>query len=154
MLLDVERPNELVALLDLLRRRATIDRELVNAGGDLLLQAPNALHEELVEDRARDRQELHPLEQRRARVLRLVEHTIDEGEPRQLSIEVVLGCVEIDIRCWGLFLLVGDPSRRMPVGRRSSAHEDSSENSQCSAQLWVISRCTVTVGLVTPLLFR
>ena len=89
----------------------------MNASGHLLLEATNALHEELVEDRARDRQELHTLEQRGSGVLGLVKDALDEGKPRQLPIEVVLWRVEIDIGRWALLFLVGNAGRRMSVGR-------------------------------------
>jgi hypothetical protein len=114
--MDVERPDELVGLLDLLHRRPAIHRELVHPGRHLLLEAANALHEELVEDRARDREELHPLEQRGSAVLRLVQNTFNEGQPGQLPIEVVLGRVQIDVGGGWLLLLLRNAGRRMPVG--------------------------------------
>ena len=40
--------------------RAPIDRQLHDAGTDLLLQAPDALHKEFVEVGRDDRQELEP----------------------------------------------------------------------------------------------
>jgi hypothetical protein len=44
-------------------------------------------HEELVEVRAEDRQELHPLEQRVALVERLAQHAGVEVEPAQLAVD-------------------------------------------------------------------
>ena len=78
----------LVAVLDLARGRAAVDGDLLHAGLDLLLEAADALHEELVEVRGGDGQKLHALEQRRALVLRLVQHAAVEGEPGQFAIEV------------------------------------------------------------------
>jgi hypothetical protein len=58
-----------------------------DAEGELLAQARDANLEELVEVRAADRQEAQALEQRRRRVLRLLEHTRVELELRQLAVE-------------------------------------------------------------------
>jgi hypothetical protein len=52
---------------------------------DAALQRCHADHEELVEVRAEDGEELHPFEERHARVLRLLEHAPVELEPRQLA---------------------------------------------------------------------
>ena len=95
--------------------RTAVDRELVDTGGNLLLEAADALHEELVEDRARDREELHPLEQRGSLVLSLVKDSLDEREPGQLPIEVVLGRVEIDIGRWTLLFLSGNAGAGCPL---------------------------------------
>lgn len=84
----------------------------VRTGGDLLLEATNALHEELVEDRARDREEFHPFEQLGAVVLRFVKDPLDEGEPAQLAIEAVFGSVELGR--WALFAWASR-SRAFPV---------------------------------------
>ena len=73
---------------DLLGRRAAVDGALLQPGDDLLLQAADALHEELVEVRGRDGEELDALEQRRALVLGLVQHAVVEREPRELPVEV------------------------------------------------------------------
>ena len=56
-------------------------------------QAGDADHEELVEVRARDRQEAQPLEQRMGGVARLFHHPPVEGEPAQLAIEVTCGII-------------------------------------------------------------
>ena len=48
----------------------------------------DAHHEELVEVGAEDRQELQPLEQRHARIDRLVQHARVELEPAQLAVEI------------------------------------------------------------------
>ena len=84
-----------VALVDLLLRRAPVDRQLMHPGDDLLLQAADALHEKLVEIGRRDRQELEPLEQRIALVFGLVQNASIEREPRQLAIEEQVGRREV-----------------------------------------------------------
>src|SRR6185437_7190890 len=55
------------------------------AGG--VRQPRHAFHEELVEVRAEDGQELDPLEQRRALVQRLVQHPPVELEPADVAID-------------------------------------------------------------------
>ena len=83
----LEFAHHRVALVDLLLRRASIDRQLMHPRDDLLLQAADALHEKLVEIRRGDRQELEPLEQRISLVFRLVQNASIEREPRQLAIQ-------------------------------------------------------------------
>src|SRR3989442_527094 len=51
------------------------------------LQRRHPHHEKLVQVRAEDREELHPLEQGHARILRLLEHAPIELEPRQLAVD-------------------------------------------------------------------
>ena len=53
-------------------------------------------HEEFVEIVGRDRQEAKPLEQRVARVARLIEHAPVERQPAQLAVEIAL----LDDRLW------------------------------------------------------
>jgi phosphoribosylanthranilate isomerase len=55
---------------------------------ELTPQQRDSHHEELIEVRADDRQELETLEQRHARVLRFFEHAMVELEPRQLTVHV------------------------------------------------------------------
>ena len=86
----LELAHDGIALGDLLLRRAAVDGALLHPGGDLLLQAADALHEELVEVRGRDGEELHALEQRLALVLGLVQHAAVEREPGELAVEVQL----------------------------------------------------------------
>ena len=99
------------ALGDLLLGRAAVDGQAVHAGADLLLEAADPLHEELVEIAADDRQELDALEQRRARVARLVQHAAIELEPGQLAVQVELGRAQID---------VGASAPPPPAGRRAA----------------------------------
>ena len=97
LLFDVDRADHLLCLPDLLRGRTPVDGEFVHSGSDLLLQAADALHEELVEVRGGDRQELHTLEQRGSFVVRLVQDTVVEGQPGQLAVEVVLWRIEVEL---------------------------------------------------------
>jgi hypothetical protein len=64
-----------------LGRREPVEPRRLIARGDPALQRRHADHEELVEVRAEDREELHPLEQGHARVLGLFEHAPVELEP-------------------------------------------------------------------------
>ena len=68
----------------------------MQAGTDLLLQAADALHEELVEIRADDRDELHALEQGRARILGLPQDAEVEVEPGELTVQVELRQIEVE----------------------------------------------------------
>ena len=89
-LLAAELRHDDPALVQLLARRTTVDTELVHAGADLLLQAADPLHEELVHVGGGDRQELDPFKQRRATVARLVQDAEVELQPGQLAVEIQL----------------------------------------------------------------
>src|SRR6266851_7150635 len=80
-----------IAFDDLLRWRAPVDRELLDAGSGLLLQAADPFHEELVKIGGGDREKFEPLEQWVALVLRFGENPAVECEPGQLAVEVELG---------------------------------------------------------------
>src|SRR6185369_3172672 len=72
------------ALRDLavgLARGAAVGERSLDARVDHALQARDADHEELVEVRAHDREELEPLEDGDVRVERLLEDAPVEGEP-------------------------------------------------------------------------
>ena len=86
---------------DLLGGRAPIHRELVQTGGQQLLQATDPFHEELIQIATDDGQEFDPLEQGRAWVPCLVQDPAVESEPGQLAVQVVLGVVQIDLRSGG-----------------------------------------------------
>ena len=58
---------------------------------ELVVQPRDPDHEELVQVGEVDGQELEPLEQRPARVARLVEHPLVEGQPGHLAVEVERG---------------------------------------------------------------
>ena len=64
-----------------LHRDEAVELRRLIAGADTALQRGHADHEELVEVRAEDCEELHPLEQGHAGVLRLLEHAAVELEP-------------------------------------------------------------------------
>jgi hypothetical protein len=85
-----------LTLLELLGRGAPVESGGMDAGGDLLLETADALHEELIEIAADDGQELDPLQQRGARILGLVEHAAVEGEPGQFATQIEAGVVEVD----------------------------------------------------------
>jgi hypothetical protein len=61
----------------------------------LLVQAGDADHEELVQVPGVDGQELHPLQQRPAGAQRLVQHAIVEGQPRDLAVDEQRGVVQV-----------------------------------------------------------
>ena len=84
----------LVAFGDLLLRRTPVGRQLVHAGDHLMLQSADALHEKLVDGRASDGEELHPLKERIAVVFGFGQYALIEREPGQLAIEVKLGRIE------------------------------------------------------------
>ena len=65
----------------------------------LLAQPGHADHEELVQVRREDRQELHPLQQRIVRVLGLFQHARVELQPAQLAVDEVLGQKRRLARC-------------------------------------------------------
>ena len=91
----LEPAHDFVALLDLFTGGATVDRPLGDPRLGLLLQTADPLHEELVEIRSDDRQELHALQQRGPRVFSLVQHAEVEVEPGQLAVQVVLGTPQV-----------------------------------------------------------
>jgi hypothetical protein len=86
----LDRAHLGLALPELLLGAAAVDRVLLHAGADLLLEAAHALHEELVEIGAHDGEKLDPFQQGRPRVLGLVEHAPVERQPGQLAVEVPL----------------------------------------------------------------
>ena len=97
-----------VALVDLLLRRTAVDGQQLEVGAHLLLEAANALHEELVQVGADYRQEEKPLEQRVAHVAGLAEHPPVELQPGEFAVQVPLGCgqVEHPLRLARLVVLV------------------------------------------------
>ena len=95
--------------LELLLGVVSIRSDVLDFLAQLLQRRRHADHEELVEVRAGDRQELHALEQRMGRVARLREHTFVELEPAQLAVDVErwilevcrIGALRRCLRCWG-----------------------------------------------------
>src|SRR5262249_14205535 len=87
LILDQRRDDEMNAA-QLLARTESVEARLVHAGIDRLDQAGDADLKKLVEIRADDGEELHPLQQGMARILRLLQHPAVEGQPAQLAIEV------------------------------------------------------------------
>src|SRR5690349_543074 len=96
--LDIVEPATPVALghtvdhapdsAQLLGGRLAVGRAAGHTGGNLLLDAGHADHEELVEIGTEDRQKLHALEQRVAFVECLIQNTAVEFEPAKLAIDV------------------------------------------------------------------
>ena len=70
-----------------LARGQSVDRADAKVGLVLLEQAGDAHHEELVEIRGDDRDELHPLEKRERRVLGELEQPCVELDPRELTVD-------------------------------------------------------------------
>ncbi len=88
-------------LVQRLRGPAPVLQRLVDPGLDLVVQAGDADHEELVEVRGRDRAELEPLEQRHRVVLGELEHARVELQPGELAVEEQRGRVEVELRRCG-----------------------------------------------------
>jgi hypothetical protein len=75
------------------------------SGCELTLEPGDAHHEELVEVRAHDGEELHSLEQRDGRIQRLFENAPIELEPRELAVDQAGGL-------WRLGRFHGDSGQR------------------------------------------
>ena len=86
LLVADEAGGEAVDLGQLLGRRQAVLARLRDAGGDLAVEAGHAHHVEFVEVGGRDRQEAQALEQRMARVVRLLQNAPIELQPGQLAI--------------------------------------------------------------------
>ena len=101
----LELAHHQVTLRDLLLRRAPVNGQLVHPRDDLLLQAADALHEELVEVGRGNREKLEPLEQRISFVFRFMQNASIEREPGELAIEeqVGRGKLLVDSRRGGAF---------------------------------------------------
>jgi hypothetical protein len=80
---------------ELLRDGHPVDRQLVEPEPLFLEQGGDPDHEELVEVRPDDRQELHALEQGMVVPERLVEHPLVELQPAHLAIREQAGVLEI-----------------------------------------------------------
>ena len=105
-------------------------------GCDLLLQAADADHEELVEVGLEDGQELEPFQQRHARILGLFQNAAIELQPAQLAVEIQRRIVE-GCRCrhrWPLHItppdgedriITIDPVSRDPTGERGQSRKGS-----------------------------
>src|SRR5215472_5836837 len=75
------------AFVNLLLWSTAVHRELLHARDHLLLQTADTLHEELVEIRSGDGEELDALQQRIVLVERFLKHAPIEREPGQLAIQ-------------------------------------------------------------------
>jgi hypothetical protein len=83
--------HRLVDAGELLRRRQAVGALGGDAGPDLTAQARHPDHEELVEIVGRNRQKTQALQQRVARILRLLQDAPVEVQPGQLAIDETLG---------------------------------------------------------------
>ncbi len=88
VLIRDELVRDLAQAVQRLLRSQAVRPGVGEPGLDLLQQARGADLEELVEVRRRDREEPQPLEQRHARVLRLLDDAAVELEERELAVEV------------------------------------------------------------------
>ena len=79
---------------ELLGREEPVGRGLGDAARDLLLQPGDPDHEELVEVRADDAEELEALEERQRAIARLLEDALVELEPRELAVDEETRVVE------------------------------------------------------------
>ena len=86
-----------MAFLYLFLWRASVDSAPRHAGTGLLLQPADTFHEELVEVRADDGDELQSFEQRDTLVPRLVQHPAVERQPGEFPVEVELGGIQIPV---------------------------------------------------------
>ncbi len=80
--------HDLADRLQLLGRGEAVRAALRDRRFELLVEARDPDHEELVEVGVKDREELHPFEERPARIERLFEHAAVERQPGNLAIEV------------------------------------------------------------------
>ncbi len=98
---SAELEHALADQRDRLRRRAPVLAGVLHAGVDLVAQAGDAHHVELVEVRRVDRAELDALEQRHALVLGELQHAVVEVEPRELAVDVQRGLLQVARRALG-----------------------------------------------------
>ena len=87
LLFEVEVLGEGGDFLQLFHRRQPVDALLGEAGADLVLQAGDADHEELIEIVGRYRQEAQAFEQRMVLVARFLEHAHVELQPAHLAVD-------------------------------------------------------------------
>lgn len=80
-----------------LGRREAVGPARVHPGLDLPMHARHSHHEELVEVRGVDRQELQPLEQGHGAVFAELEHPVVEVEPGELAVDVEARICEVGL---------------------------------------------------------
>ena len=115
-----------------------------HAGVELLVQAGDADHEELVEVRAEDRRELQPLEERLVGLLGELEHALVEREPGELAVEVELGIVEVGRR-----RRLGD-RRRDRSDRLLLGHRRAAGDAMATRRASLLPSCEGPVTGLTP----
>ncbi len=108
-------------LRKLLRRRAAVGRDRGDAGLGLADQSGDAHRIELVEVGRADRDEAQPLQQRVARVLRLLDHAVVEVEPGQFAVDEPVRTVRPDgelIGSWRRIWPIKHIHRAVAAGQR------------------------------------
>ena len=90
-LLEQDIADDSVALIDLLLRRAAVVGEQLDPGPNLLLEAADPFHDELIQVRTDNRVKKHAFQQRVAIVFAFAEDPSVELKPGQLAIEVPFG---------------------------------------------------------------
>ena len=116
-------------------------------GDDLVEQAGDAHHEELVEVRREDRAELDALEQRLGRVGGELEHALVQVEPRELAVEQGLaGSVgeESVCRATGAAIIPKGGVRGVSIGECTAGRASSSSGRLISAAPLCSARCGTT----------
>ena len=99
-------------------RAHAVRPDVARLARDLLLDARHADLEKLVEIRAHDPEELHPLEQRLRRILRLLEHAAVELQPAQLAVDEIRVIGKIGPR--RPVVRQGSSARRYPAARKKA----------------------------------
>ena len=89
ILLGEHLADHLADAFELEARRHAVGASAVRQTGlDLLLDAADADHEEFVEVRCEDGQELEPFQQRHARIAAFLQDPTIEFEPAQVAVEI------------------------------------------------------------------
>ena len=94
VLFQVQVTHHHMAFLHLLQRCASIDGGCAYTRGDLLFQAADAFHEELVEIVAHDGEEFDAFQQWCLLIPGHIQDPAIELQPRQFPVEVQLGLIE------------------------------------------------------------
>jgi hypothetical protein len=132
ILLGAERVHLVTDGRELLDGGHAVGLRLGDPTEDLLLQPGDADHEELVEVRRDDADELEPLVEGQGGVARLLEHALVEGQPGQLAVEEQPR-PGLDARLLGWFddlQVIGAPRQEVVWSARIHA------NDKCSTRSW------------------
>ncbi|MEJ2469997.1 MAG: hypothetical protein P8Y96_02640 [Desulfuromonadales bacterium] len=88
--------NKIVAKINLFAGGATVYRDALHPGTNLLFQTTNPLHKKFIEIRTGNGGKLDPFQQGCTAVHRFVQHTFVELQPGQLAIEIETRILQID----------------------------------------------------------